>query len=101
MVTFATPFGATLGAFILFPLFGGLLLKPLKNWHSPFLKYALVVAALYIAATIIFAWGDADELRQSVSFAEIVRTRANWFLYLPGAVLAFAFMALRAKGKDA
>jgi len=96
----ATLFGATIGALLLFPLIGGLLLIPLKGWHSHLLKYGIVVAILYVAATVMFAWGDADELRQTMTFMEVVQTRANWFLYLPGAVLAFAFMVLRAKGKE-
>jgi len=100
MASFGLFFGATLGSLIIFPIIARLFLWPMKAWDSDCLKHVLAVAGCYVLATAIYAYGDADELRAQLSFWEIVATRANWFLYFPGAALVAAIMILRAKGRS-
>lgn len=99
MASFGLFFGATLGSLILFPLIARLFLWPMKTWDSDILKYVLAAGGCYVLATALYAYGDADELRAQLSFWEILSTRANWMLYLPGAALVAAFMILREKGR--
>lgn len=99
MALFGLFFGATLGALILFPLIARLFLWPMKAWDSDILKYILAAFGCYLIATALYAYGDADELRTQLTFWEILSTRANWALYLPGAALAATFMILREKGR--
>lgn len=100
MSTLALFFGATLGSLILFPFIARVFLWPMRGWDSDILKYVLAVSGCYVLATALYAYGDADELRAQLSFWEILATRANWLLYLPGAVLAAALIILRAKGRS-
>lgn len=91
----ATLIGATIGAFVFFWPIATLLIWPLKAWASIFLKRALAILPLYVAATALFAWGDADELRRTMTFVEVVAGRANWLLYAPGAFLVWIAMSFR------
>lgn len=100
MASFGLFFGATLGSLILFPLIARIFLWPMKTWDSDILKYVVAISGCYVLATGLYAYGDADELRIHLSFWEILTTRANWLLYLPGAVLAATIMILRAKGRS-
>ncbi len=101
MADLATFLGATIGALIIFPLVAKLLLWPLKGWHSEVLKYLVALGICYVLATMLYAYGEADELRAQMSFWEIVSTRSNWLLYLPGSVLAAAFLIFRERGRKA
>ena len=93
--------GATLGALIIFPAFTWLISQPLRWWRAPYAKIVIGITLAYFGATLTFAWNEADELRQTMGFWEIVASQANWLLYLPGALLAGGMMLLRQKGKEA
>ena len=93
--------GAIIGSLIFFPLFARLVTWPLKRWDAPYAKIAIGIVLAYVVATLLYAWGEADELRQTMTFSEVVATRANWLLYLPGAILAGLMMVLLHKGREA